>query len=103
MDCGEIKSMSDAQDVEKGREPQRPCYALDGVTQRQASHRERGGAEGWAWSWIRGPVEPSPPASPRPSCTMGMEEGAASLRACVPEPRGPLGEAQADNSPLYRW
>lgn len=52
--------MSDAQDEEKVREPQRPCCALDGVTQRQASHRERGGAEGRPWSWIRGPMGLAP-------------------------------------------
>lgn len=59
MDYGEIKSVSDAQDIEKVQEPQRPCYALDGVTQKQASHRKHGRAEGWAWSWIRSPMEPT--------------------------------------------
>lgn len=40
----------------------------------------------------QGPRGAQSPCQPRPSCAVGMEEGAASLRTCVPEPQGLLGK-----------
>lgn len=84
--------MNDAQDVEKVREPQRPRYALDGVTQRQASHRELGGAEGRAWSRIRGPPEPSPLTAPGRPVLWAWRRGQHLLRPVsqsLGDPSGP--------------
>lgn len=90
--------MSDAQDEEKVREPQRPCCALDGVTQRQASHRECGGAEGRPWSWIRGPVGLAPLLAPGLCWGQG---GKASLSPCLcPTASGTLQESRQTDGKL---
>lgn len=101
MDYGEIKSVSDTQDVEKVREPQRPCYALDGVTQKQASHREHGRAEGQAWSWIRSPMEPTHLPVPGRPMLGAWRKGKHFPRPVSQGFGNPLG-AQTDITPLHR-